>query len=201
MAKEMKKFQLLLVLVSIISISSCCLMVAAGLGVGGYFLVNKYGQLIYFADFWASSGSGSVRDFINKELSKFVNDPSLLPAKDSQDRYCFTGVVDFDKEPFGPVEGKYAIYSSKSAPLDYKLFLKEVASGDLVFDTFSLSGKIMVEDHKIEGTIVTQPQYILFNETSISESGAVAGGKVSVGDRDLDVSKYADLINRFSNMK
>lgn len=196
-----KKLQAIVSILLLASMTGCCLLVAAGLGIGGYFLVNKYGQLLYFADFWASEGSNSISVFISDQIKKVKADPSLLPAKDSDGRYLFEGPCDFDKEPLGPVQGKYALYSSKGEPLSYKLYLTEKSENKIGFDTFILSGKIIVEDHKIEGTIVTQPQFILFDETIIGDDGAVTGGKVSVGDRDLDVSKYSDLIERFMKAK
>lgn len=190
--KKVKIFRALVILTLLFSVTGCCLL-ALLLGVAVWAFVQKYGQLIYFADFWMKTGSQDMANRIHKDIEKYKKDPGSLPPPDAQGVFTLTGTISYD-DPI--VQGQYAKYSSNSHPLRYVLQIKKEDS-ELSLKKMTINGTIAISDHALEESVVKRAESIIFKDTAISVEGAVVDGVVQVGDQALKLSEYSDLINDF----
>lgn len=204
-----KALTILIILMLIFSLSGCCVAaVAAGLGVGIYLLLTKYGPLLYFGDFWATYGTtaatavteGGAGSTIDSTLFEAVTDPV---TSEISHILKISGTQKFEK---ADTIGKFASYSGTLNFVVISILPDDYIEGSYfvdgaVFESMSLTGDIAIEDHDATyAKIVGWSKFIYMEDTSVGTDGAVLEGVVKVDTLVLDLADYASLISDVREM-
>ena len=215
-----KTFTIIIAIMLILSLSGCCLALAAGVGLAGYLILRKYGKLIYFGDYWKAFGTDASSKLTSN--TEFESEPEITPATEAG----FYNIVANGKMKgdVGGMVGKFATYTgdlnfkltlilqmtvalSEPYPMNLVDLLAE-GVGEPELKSLALSGTIAISNINPEyEPIIGSAENIVFNDTLIDvspenkNSGIVMGGSVLVDEIELELEDFQKIIEAVSDME